>query len=307
MRIQGLFIAVLALSGMRAAGGAVSVTQEAYHGWKGAYRLSNGTAELVFVPQVGRILRYGFVGERNILWENPALAGKTTDLVTPPTDWQNYGGDKLWPSPQSAWGWPPDPISDSGPQTVHILPNKHLLVTGPAQGKYGVQFQREIALAEKGTAVTIRNTMTNRTAKMLTFGIWEIAQADNPDVTTLPESKAERFPKGYTVVGGMTPRDGQVTRDRGLLHIQRLPDHAAKIGGNASGNWVESAFGKVRFRMSGGYESGGDYPDDGCAQEVYTSDDPNRYVEMELLAPLRKLKPAASTMFVTLWSLTRSR
>ncbi len=284
---------------------AVTVSQGEYHGWAGVYRLSNGTVDLVFVPQIGRILRYGYVGERNVLWENAALAGKTTDLSRSGSDWQNYGGDKLWPSPQSAWGWPPDPISDSGAQTVKVLANRRLLVTGLESRKYGVRFQREIAMNPSGTGVTIRNTMTNVSGKVAEWGIWEVAQADDPAETELAASSADRFPGGYKIFKEMKPADGQVTIQGGTVRIRRRADHSGKIGGRSLGGWIESRWSTGRFRISADLPRSGDYPDGGCGQEVYTSDDPNRYVEMELLAPIHKLASKASSSVVTHWSLAR--
>ena len=285
---------------------AVTVTQGEYHGWSGAYMLSNGVVDLVFVPQIGRILRYGYVGERNVLWENTALAGRTTDLSRPVGDWQNYGGDKLWPSPQSVWGWPPEPLSDSGPQTVRVLPNDRLLVTGPASLKYGVRFQREIALSPSGTGVTIRNTMTSVWANPVRWGIWEVAQADSPDETTFPAQPRKEFPEGYKAFREQMPAEGQVTRKDELVTIRRRADHSGKIGVRSGAGWIESRWGALRFRIAGTFPKAGNYPDGGCAQEIYTSDDPNRYVEMELLAPIRKLKAGASTTFVTVWTLSRT-
>jgi len=287
--------------------GAVTVAREEYHGWEGAYRLSNGTVDLVFVPQIGRIMRYGYVGERNVLWENTALAGKTTMLKPPVTDWQNYGGDKLWPSPQATWGWPPDPVSDSGPQTVRVTPGKHLLVTGPASLKYGVQFQREIALDPSGTGVRIRNVITNVGDKPVTWGIWEVAQTDNPDDTRFPMSPKGGLPGGYRVFEDQKPAQGQVTTQEDTVTIRRRADHSGKIGTRSPAGWIESRWGKLRFRISGEFPRSGDYPDGGCSQEIYTSDDPNRYVEMELLAPIRTFGVGKTESFITHWSLTRTQ
>src|SRR5262245_9959440 len=86
---------LLALLGAGAAWSAVTVKRIAFQGWEGAYQLSNGTVEVVFVPQIGRIMRYGFVGGPNALWVNPTLQGKTTDFSQPIKDWNNYGGDKV--------------------------------------------------------------------------------------------------------------------------------------------------------------------------------------------------------------------
>ena len=298
--------AILLLIVGSSAQAAVTVSQEEYHGWSGVYRLSNGTVDLVFVPRIGRIMRYGYVGERNVLWENTALAGKTTDLSRLGADWQNYGGDKLWPSPQSKWGWPPDPTSDSGPQTVRVTPNRHLLVTGPASLKYGVRFQREIALNPTGTGVTIRNTMTNSGASPVEWGVWEVAQTDDPEGTGFAAAAKTSFPQGYKLFGDQIPPDGQVTLNRGVVMIRRRADRSAKIGTRSPDGRIESRWGALRFRISGDFPKSDAYPDDGCAQEIYTSDDPNRYVEMELLGPVRKLRAGAASALVTHWSLDRT-
>src|ERR1043165_8928211 len=84
-----------------------------YHGWKNCAVLSNGKFEVIYVPQIGRIMRYGRIGGPNMLWENPKYFGKTVDLKNPGKDWTNFGGDKLWSAPQDRWGWPPDPRIDA--------------------------------------------------------------------------------------------------------------------------------------------------------------------------------------------------
>ncbi len=300
------FVTLLMLAA-HSAQAAVTVTQGEYHGWSGVYRLMNGTVELVFVPQIGRIMRYGYIGDRNVLWENAVLAGKTTDLSHPVSDWQNYGGDKLWPAPQSVWGWPPDPVSDSGPQTVKILPNRHLLVTGLGSQKYGVQFQREIALDPSGSGVTIRNSMTNTGGKAVEWGVWEVAQVDDPVETTVPASAEGSFPGGYKALSEPLAVAGQVSVREGLVTIRRRADHTGKIGVRSPGGWIESRWSSLRFRISGDFPKSGAYPDGGCAQEIYTNDDPNRYVEMELLAPVRKLAAGTTASFVTHWSLSHTR
>src|SRR5436305_1962851 len=71
----------------------VAVERVDYRGWPGCFRLTNGTVEVVVVPQVGRAMRYGPAGGPNLLWENPALAGRDPDPSTAPTaTWANFGG-----------------------------------------------------------------------------------------------------------------------------------------------------------------------------------------------------------------------
>ena len=90
----------------------VAVTRIDYKGWKDACMMRNRTATLIFVPQIGRIMHYGFNDGDNVLWENPELEGNLPDTLNLGKDWRNYGGDKLWPAPQARWGWPPSPTLD---------------------------------------------------------------------------------------------------------------------------------------------------------------------------------------------------
>ena len=93
----------------------------------------------------------------------------------------------------------------------------------------------------------------------------------------------------------------------GVVTIRRRADHSGKIGARAADGWIESRWGALRFRISADFPKRGDYPDGGCTQEIYTSDDPNRYVEMELLAPVRKIGAGAASALVAHWSLARGR
>src|SRR4051794_41907296 len=74
----------------------VSIEKTAYQGWPEAYRLSNGRVEVVVVPAVGRIMRYGPVGGPNLLWENSKLAGRP---ARPGKGGANFGGEKVCAGP----------------------------------------------------------------------------------------------------------------------------------------------------------------------------------------------------------------
>jgi hypothetical protein len=300
-----LFLCALTLYVAPSVRADVTVKRITYHGWQNAVEMSNGTVELVFVPQIGRIMRYAYVDGPNLLWENSALAGKTTDLKNPPSEWQNYGGDKLWPAPQNRWGWPPDPVLDSGLQTVRILKNKHLLVTGQTSTKHGLRFFREIALDPSGTSVTLTNTMTNTGDKESSWAVWEVAQVDSPDITKMPLHKEKHFPKGYYVFKDADPLPDRLKVVGDEVHLERDSKQSAKIGGASPQGWLAAEKAGVRFEVSTKVETSRDYPDDGCALEIYTNPDPAKYIELELLSPLVTLAPGKSTTFTTRWKLSR--
>jgi hypothetical protein len=75
----------------------VNVDKLNYLGQPNCYRLSNGTVEAIVSTDVGpRILRYGFVGEENVLGEYPDLK-----VVSELGAWTAYGGHRLWTAPEA--------------------------------------------------------------------------------------------------------------------------------------------------------------------------------------------------------------
>src|SRR6476469_4272438 len=123
----------------------VSSEKTAYQGWPEAYRLSNVKVEVVVVPAVGRIMRYGPVGGANLLWENPKLAGHP---ASPGKEWANFGGDKVWPWPQDDWpqragrAWPPPVAADQAAFTVEPRGDS-LRMTSPLIEGYGARIVRD--------------------------------------------------------------------------------------------------------------------------------------------------------------------
>lgn len=284
---------------------AVSVRQIPYHEWQGAYRVTNGSVELIYVPQIGRIMRYAFVGGKNVLWENEALRGKTADPAAAAKEWANFGGDKLWPAPQSGWPWPPDPDIDAAPQTVSQTA-KGLKVKGKDSAKIGIRFEREIAMDPATGDVTIVNTMINTSPVERTWSIWEVAQTDSPDVTRMPTNTAGKFAKGYYEFNDNVPTADTIELTPTEVRLKRHAARTSKIGSDSPKGWIASQIGAVQFQISTAVEAGQTYPDDGCALEVYTNNDPLKYIEMELLGPIRKLAPGKRTSLTTHWQLTRA-
>jgi hypothetical protein len=284
--------------------GEVTVQKIDYQGWQGSYRLTNGTVELVFVPQIGRVMRYGYVGEANLLWENPTLLGKTTP-ANAGGEWINYGGDKLWPAPQKVWGWPPDPVMDSGLQKVTVLPDKRLKIEGAISPKHRLQFVRVIRMDAEGTGVTFENRLLNTSEKRAQWSVWQVTQVETPDKIRLPLYTQGKFSKGYYVFQGADPVAGRLQTTADEVHLTRDTQRSAKIGGDSPQGWIRAEKGNTLFETSMKMLNGKPYPDDGCGLEIYTNPDPLPYIEMELLGPLVDLKPRQTATLTTRWSLKR--
>ncbi len=151
-----------------------------HHRFK-ALHWTNGVVDLVIVPETGRIMRYGFVGERNVLWEN--VDPEAMDNLV--GDWMNYGGDKLWVWPQKGWprdfghDWPP-PMDNLPEPYSYVFDGRMLTLRSPPLSDNGLRMVREIELASEGTMVRIRNRL--EAAEPITrLTPWQVTQLPPPD------------------------------------------------------------------------------------------------------------------------------
>lgn len=292
---------LLALSSFYACA-SVRISKMSFHGWSGCYRMTNGTVDLVVAPQISRIMRFGFVNKSNILWTNSAVYGKTN----PPAKskgWVNFGGDKLWNSPQSLWGFPPDPWIDSGASRVSVIHGDQLRIIGMKSMRFGVRFERTIRMDPREAKVTIINKMTNTGSKPVEYGVWEIAQVPGDCKAVLHRDRDSKFPKGvYRYNYKISPAYLHIHPDS--ITLMRNPKAVQKIGTDSRKGTVAAISPRGVFQLYAEYHKGARYPDDGCGQETYT--DPTLYyMEVELLGPITKLSPGHYTTFTTRWTLKK--
>lgn len=128
-------------------------TSVAYGGWENCFRLSNGRVELVLTGDVGiRIIRFGFAGQENEFYEDPAQLGKVGG-----TEWRSYGGHRFWHAPEAS---PRTYSPDNQPVQV----NQHgdfVRVTQAVEPLTGLQKELDIFLDEQNPHVKVVHRLTN--------------------------------------------------------------------------------------------------------------------------------------------------
>ena len=282
------------------AGAEVRIEEVEYRGWSGCFRISNRQAELIYVPRIGRIMRFARQGSANVLWENVGLSG-STPFRTKPGQWVNYGGDKIWPAPQSLWGWPPDPMLDGAPYPAHIE-GQTLVITGQASAKSGVRFTRRITLDANRPIVKIENQMFNTASVNQELALWQITQVDNPDIVTVPIEVTKEMPNGWEPYDNQSIDGKFATVKNGVLEVHRNTRGGFKLGSASRKGILTAKFGKTTFSTSV-KKLPGKYVDGGKFLEVYASGDPLKYVELELTGPLKTLKPGEHATQTVTWKL----
>lgn len=302
-----------------AGGGRVYSRAFTYHGWERAVELRNAVTRVVVVPEVGRILFYGFADEGNVLYEDAALAGRV--LPAPgcfheehgAPVWLNFGGDKVWPTEQSRWpetngiDWPPDPWFDGGVHTARLLPDGVELTSGVSRFN-GARIIRTIRLAPEGTQVTIGQRIEkvcagrNPAAEPIPFTIWSVTQIRPPREVWLPLRTGSPYPDrwhDYRLDDRDCAREVEISGDMAVFRPVVGPPQ--KIGVDAE-PWLAGVVEETVFVQRFRRDPDGRFPDGGLCATVFACP---AYVELEVMSPLRPLAVGDMLEFPIAWELHR--
>ncbi len=275
-----------------------------------AFKLTDGKTEAVIVPQIGRIMRFGRVGGPNLLWNSADSAAKKGV-------WKNYGGDKTWLAPQSSWpafhgqGWPPDTAFDGSAHTAEVLTGGKLKMTTP-RSLSGMRLTRTMYFDANGEFV-IEQTATKESGETIRASIWSITQIVPGEAVYLPTDINSTYPNGYYAFPGFNSEAHSVTRVANSTLLKIWPSNAGgnsnsgKFGVDAPISALISVHDQTAFLQRSAKPTG-IYPDAaggaGFPVEVFINGDPkNRYVELEILGPLKTFAIGGKSTHTVRWSL----
>jgi len=311
-----------------------------YRGWS-AEQLSNRWVKLEVVPQNGgRLMQVIFAGHP-FLFVNPEYEGKY--LPPNPSEWFNYGGDKLWLLPEGNddeqhWVGNSDLIDD-GPFTFRKVSEGQaceIELTGPADPQTGVQIRRTIHLDADSPAIRFHATMQNKSGHVIEWSMQSVSQYDTSDSaspsrnsrnfwTFAPANPSSSYLNRYHVRFGPAENPAATVREDGLfaLHYAHL---AAELWLDSTPGWLAVVDGDNRYAMVERfrYEKKETYP--GKASIIFwtngpelrmnsegvpslTSTDPAKspyYLEAEINSPLVQLRPGETEDLDTEWFPTRA-
>lgn len=267
---------------------ATGIIRTNYHGWSDAIFMSNGIVEAVVVPSVNRVMQFRFAGEaEGPFWENRPLDGAMPDPED--KDWRNFGGDKSWPAPQSAWpqvmdrAWPPPRAFDPSCSSA-ILKGRSVVLISSVDPFFKMRVIRRIRLDRHKPVMRIETIFEQMEPSSQKTSIWVVTQLKHPQRLYLPVPGNSCFADGYCALGDL-PADLQIIS--GLISMVRSSAKATKMGNDASAVlWMGD---KMAMRIDSPRVRNAEYPDKGCSVEIFTSPDP-AYIELEFLGPLSQIK-----------------
>jgi hypothetical protein len=271
-----------------------------YGGWDNCYRLANSQIELIVTADVGpRIIRFGFIGGKNIFKEYPEQLGKTNS-----DKFLSFGGHRLWHAPESlARTYYPD----MEPVLVQEIENG-LMLTQKPEPTTGIQKQIKIILSPNEPEVQLTHYLINHNLWAVEAAPWSISvmspggvailplppRGPHPD-NLLPTSTISLWP--YT---NLTDPRYQLGERYIIIRQDSNFKTPQKIGLYASDGWAAYSINDAYFIKQVPIHFEGVYPDMGTNFEVFTD---YEMLELEALGPLESIPPKGKIDHLEHWTL----
>ncbi|HEY5448507.1 MAG TPA: hypothetical protein VIQ54_07135 [Polyangia bacterium] len=305
-----MLLGLAALPACRPAGPVVSTAS--LFGWE-SLALRNAVAEVMVVPAIGRVMQFRLLDDASggPFWRHEAIG---PGLAGDENGWINFGGDKAWPAPQSAWesmvgkGWPPPRTFDAVAHAATIEGGAVMMLS-PVDPAYGIRVRRKISLHASEPVMSIETTFEKVQGPPVRVAVWTITQLLPPArmEAVLPARSA--FAGGHRRVMPAEPLNLAVAGGR--LSLERDPHNKTMIATDADRlEWVGAEPNRVDLvvesKSAAAVAGEAAVWPDGAHSQIYTNPDgPEAYVELELLGPLHDLAPGQSASLATRYELLR--
>jgi len=280
---------------------AVTIEKVNYHGWPNSYRITNGEVEVVVTSDIGpRVMRYAFVGGRNVFKEFEDTLGKSGE-----PKWVLRGGHRIWAAPE-------DVVKTYAPDNSPVkitVKGGVLEAVQPVEAITGLEKRIVVKMAATGSRVEVRHTIRNTWEKTVEIAAWALTMMAQggvgihgfPPRGTHPEVLAPTNPLVMWAFSDLTDPRWTFTRKYMMLRQDPANSKPTKLGTFNQNTWAAYLLGTDLFVKQ--YKAGPSphaYPDFGCSYETFTNAD---FLELETLGPLRKLARNGSLEHVETWDL----
>ncbi len=283
----------------------MKMEQVAYRGWDNCLRLSDGVLELIVTTDVGpRVIHCGFVGGRNLFFENPEDMGKSGG-----PEWRIYGGHRFWHAPEA---FPRTYAPDNLPVDYESSGPTLKLKQAPEE-ETGIGKELEVTLHAGLGRVTVLHRAVNENPWEIELAAWSPTAMAAAGRAIIPQEEYRPHPDYLLPARPLVLWHYTDMSDPrwvwGRRYIQLRQDPAAeskqKIGVLTSQGWLAYALDGDLFIKRFDYQAGADYPDFGCNAEVFTD---AAMLELESLGPLTRLAAnGGSVEHTEEWQLVRAR
>lgn len=283
---------------------------DSYKAYGRVLSLSNGVIEAYVTLDVGpRIIRFGYVGGQNFMRDErsafePKSDKEFTDFFGEGTKWENFGGHRIWLSPES---YPETYIPDSAPVEYELTENGAVF-TPKACKPIGAAFRLELKLDADDANMQVNMRVTNIGNTEKRFAIWGLTVSAQNGTLIIPMNTNDTGLLSNRIISVWPYTDMSDKRIYwGKKYVTLSQDNAAetpiKLGFDLNcGSAYYCLNGEVFCKHYDTEHPNADYPDGGCSFETYTND---QFIEIESLGRLNTVKPGETVENTESWSLMK--
>lgn len=214
--------------------------------------------------------------------------------------WRNYGGHRLWKSPEDEATYQPD----HNPVEVVLCENGATFYSGDDKIT-GIRKGVKVTMSEAGD-VTIEHTFFNCGKKTLRVALWGLSVMNQNSIAVIPMSKENT---GYLANRNLVlwhyadVKDERLTIEQNYISVRQTPNCKGpiKIGTlNTEGIVYYIRNNKLVEKICDKADRNGNYVDYSCSTEIYSCKD---FIEVENLSELYDIPVGAEASYKEVWKL----
>ena len=268
-----------------------------FEGWKNCVELVSGDFRLIVTTEIGPRVMGGFVGDsKNIFNVDPKLAGKTGG-----DKWVNYGGHRLWHSPEAM---PRTYAPDNSKATAKELKDGSVMFSAGTEATTGIY--KSLVIKPLGNnKFRVEHHLRNDNPWEIELAPWALSVMAPGGTAIAPLNKSPKglLPDSFFAFWPYTDlADKRITFGHDFLMLRQVPGKSpTKIGFNCENGWIAYANNGTLFVKTFEYYVDAEYPDNGCSVELYTN---SEMLEAETLAPLYAVSEGEEIIHVEEWLCT---
>lgn len=300
----------------------ITIKNKKYKGWKKSIEISNSEIRIILVPEIGRIMYYGFVEGENIFYENQEFEGRafsSGDYYKKDSKIQapNVGGNRVLPCSEEYFHLltgsrhVPDPFINASSYKATYLDNG-VILESPISKLLGIQIKRTITISDQGSEVKIeqelikKTTAQNQEIEKIPLTIWSLSKIKTPNISYLPIQDNSIFKNGFMIPVWPDSKNNAISNvkvNADLLQIQSSENLPQKVGADSK-KWVAGFLEKQVFveQFNFDEELRESYPDQGTSVTIFGN---NLFTELECLSPEKTLSIGEKISYDLYWSLHR--
>lgn len=275
-------------------------------------QISNGLVDVVVTIEFGpRIVRFGFVNEPNVLYndierKHVVRDQSIADRYGKDSAFYAYGGHRLWLAPERM---PETYYPDNEPVIYGIMPESVSFTPG-RQKHNEMQIGFEIMLGDGATDIMVVHSAKNYSKEKQYCALWAITMVNGGGIEIIPQNREsgvnQQLPNRVISCWPYTDfHDERIFINNKFITVTHDPNNSKplKLGTNDVLGWAaycNSGYTLVKRFI---HSPQAKYPDFGCSYETYACGD---YLEMQTLSPLYCIEPGEGIRHVENLSLFRT-